>query len=187
MFGLQQRRHLTTKSIPGRETVRAGQGLLCMVRGILHGTGVPGVLYGTHTPPPWSVDMRMSLPICTLCPFGRSIGRCAMSNMSNTTMCSATSPISFHTLLLHNNQTCFPKQDQPAICNQTKRIKRKDLYWFILHPLMVIAYIIHNLSVGHNLSPLSYCWFGFLIIHMVALCHHINQWFHHIAGCLSLL
>ena len=33
---------------------------------------------------------------------------------------------------------------------------------------MVIAYIIHNLSVGHNCSPLSYCWFGFLIIHMVA-------------------
>ena len=33
---------------------------------------------------------------------------------------------------------------------------------------MVIAYIIHNLSVGDNLSPLSYCWFGFLIIHMVA-------------------
>ena len=120
MFGLQQqRRHLTTKSIPGRETVRAGQGLLCMV---LHGTGV---LYGTHTPPPWSVDMRMSLPICTLCPFGRSIGRCAMSNMSNTTMCSATSPISFHTLLLQNNQTCVPKQEQPTIFIQTKHIKKE--------------------------------------------------------------
>ena len=48
--------------------------------GILYGIGVSGVLYGTHTPPPWSVDTRMSLPICTLCPFGRSIGRCAMSN-----------------------------------------------------------------------------------------------------------
>merc|ERR1711992_219781 len=33
---------------------------------------------------------------------------------------------------------------------------------------MVIAYIIHNLSVGHNCWPLSYCWFGFLIIHMVS-------------------
>ena len=30
---------------------------------------------------------------------------------------------------------------------------------------MVIAYIIHNLC---KWSPLSYCWFGFLIIHMVA-------------------
>ena len=64
------------------------------------------------------------------------------------------------------------KQEQPTIFTQTfsKHIKRKDLYWFIFHPLMVIAYIIHNRSVGHNCWPLSYCSFGFLIIHMVALC-----------------
>ena len=61
MFGLQQqRRHLTTKSIPGRETVRAGQGLLCMVctvfivhipRDTPWYQGTRGIVWYTHPAP----------------------------------------------------------------------------------------------------------------------------------------